>query len=106
MLRPTISNRTIKLRARRTSPTRPALLVGPSRLLRGDKVRDPNVNRPRDQSPECGLLVAIAVFITQSATSNRQSHRAGGRLNQEDSRHTCHEDGCAIQPNIPPAFTS
>src|SRR6266853_486621 len=67
MLRPTISNRTIKLRARRTSPTRPALLVGPSRLLRGDKVRDPNVNGPRDQSPECGLLVAFAVFISQRA---------------------------------------
>src|SRR6266404_5368986 len=80
MLRPTISNRTIKLRARRTSPTRPALLVGPSRLLRGDKVRDSNVNGPRDQSPECGLLVAITVFITQSATSNRQGHPDGGRL--------------------------
>src|SRR5713226_4245031 len=70
MQRPMISIRTIKFRVRRTSPTRPALLVGPSRLLRGDKVRDPNVNRPRDQSPECGLLVAVAVFITQSATSN------------------------------------
>src|SRR5258707_9743931 len=54
MLRPTTSNRTIKLPARRTSPTRPALLVGPSRLLRGDKVQDLNVNRRGDQSRECG----------------------------------------------------
>src|SRR6267378_3341131 len=78
MLRPMILNRPIKLRARRTSPTRPALLVGPSLLLRGDKVRDPNIDRPRDPSPECGVLVATAVAITQSAISNPSSHRNGG----------------------------
>src|ERR1700687_3076036 len=70
MQRPTILNRLITLRARRISPTRPARLVGPSRLLRRDEVRSPHTNRPRDQSPECGVLVAIAAAITQSATSN------------------------------------
>src|SRR4030081_3671231 len=100
MLRPTISNRTIELRARRTSPTRPALLVGPSRLLRGDKVRGPNINRPRDQSPECGLLVASAVFITQRATSD--PFQAPERLPPGSSRMPATRVmRTAVQPNIP-----
>jgi len=103
MLRPMISNRTIERRARRTSPMRPALLVDPSRLLRGDKVRDPNNDRPRDQSPECGLLVAIAVAITQSAPSNPfqpPKQWAPGSIRIPVTR-SCHDDYCVIQPDIP-----
>ena len=69
MLRPMISNRPTALRARRISPTRPALLVGPSRLLRRDEVRDPQIDRPRDQSPECGLLVAITAGALVTMTT-------------------------------------
>jgi hypothetical protein len=43
MLRPAISNSPTRRRARRTSPRPPALLVGPSRLLRGDGIGDPRL---------------------------------------------------------------
>jgi len=103
MQRPTILNRLITLHARRISPTRPARLVGPSRLLRRDKVRSPHTNGPRDQSPECEVLVAIAVAITQSATSNpfqppKQWAPGSSRI---PVRRSCHDDYCVIQPDIP-----
>src|SRR5882672_10537116 len=106
MLLPRISNRTIKLRARRTSPTRPALLVGPSRLLRGEKVRDPNINRPRDQSPECGLLVANAVFITQNVTATRYRHLDGGRLYRVVPVTLVMRTAAPSNQTTHPAFTS
>src|SRR5450631_3152142 len=104
MQRPTISNRPITLRARRISPTRPARLVGPCRLLRRDEVRNPHTNGPRDQSPECGVLVAITVAIMQSANLKPQtlsSHRNDGLLDRVEYRRCCHDDYGVIQPDIP-----
>src|ERR1700730_112877 len=103
MQRPTILNRLITLRARRISPTRPARLVGPSRLLRRDEVRSRHTNRPRDQSPECGVLVAIAAAITQSATSNpfQPPKRWAPGSSRIPVRRSCHDDYRVIQPDIP-----
>jgi len=103
MQRPTILNRPITLRARRISPTRPARLVGPSRLLRRDKVRNPHTSGHRDQSPECGVLVAIAVAITQSAISNPfpPPKRWAPGSSRRPVRRSCHDDYRVIQPDIP-----
>src|SRR5258708_19846317 len=101
-------NRPIKLRARRTSPTRPALLVGPSRLLRGDKVRDPNIDGPRDPSPECGVLVATAVAITQSAISNpfQPPERWAPGSSRISVKPSFLDNNRFIQPNNPSTFHS
>jgi hypothetical protein len=56
MLRPTISNSPTGLRARRIFPTPPALLVGPSWLLRGDDVGDPRLDRSAIDHLDVGSL--------------------------------------------------
>jgi hypothetical protein len=100
MQRPTISNRPITLRARRISPTRPARLVGPSRLLRRDEVRNPRTNGPRDQS-----------FEMRGACRNHRCHHAkrrfepfpatAGSSDRVEYRRYCHDDDGVIQPDIP-----
>src|SRR6266436_1891666 len=102
MQRPTISNRPITLRARRISPTRPARLVGPSRLLRRDEVRNPHTNGPRNQS-----------FEMRAACRNHRCHHAKryfkpfpatetvGSSDRVEYRRYCHDDDGVIQPDIP-----
>src|SRR6476620_11402125 len=82
MQRPTILNRLITLRARRISPTRPARLVGPSRLLRHDKVRSARTNGPRDQSPECGCLPQLPLPSHKPQLQTLASHRNGELLDR------------------------
>src|ERR1700730_5008164 len=65
MLRPTISDSPTGLRARRTFPTPPALLVGPSRLLRGDGIGDP-----------CLKQVAQSITLMWVACQNHRFHDA------------------------------
>src|SRR5450631_3307761 len=94
MRRPTISNRPITLRARRISPTRPARLVGPSRLLRRDEVRNPHTNGPRDQSfDRCHH--AKRCFKPFPATETP------GSSDRVEYRRYCHDDDGVIQPDIP-----
>jgi hypothetical protein len=101
MRRPTISNQPITLRARRISPTRPARLVGPSRLLRRDEVRNPHTSGPRDQS-----------FERRGACRNHRCHHAKRRFKPFPATGTagssdrveysyCHDDDGVIQPDIP-----
>jgi hypothetical protein len=102
MPRPTILNRPITLRARRISPTRPARLVGPSRLLRRDEVRNPHTNGPRDRS-----------FEMRGACRNHRCHHAKrcfkpfpatetvGSSDRVEYRRYCHDDDGVIQPDIP-----
>lgn len=102
MPRPRISNQPLTLRARRISPTRPARLVGPSRLLRRDEVRNPHTNGPRDQS-----------FERRGACRNHRCHHAkrcfkpfpatetAGSSDRVEYRRYCHDDDGVIQPDIP-----
>jgi len=93
-----ISNRLIRLRARRTFPTRPALLVGPSRLLRGEKVQDPSSDGPRNQSPERGRNCRF-----QHTKRNVGTLRGIPMATcvEANTCHACREDGCAIQSSNP-----
>jgi len=68
MLRPTISDSQTGHRARRISPTPPALLVGPSWLLRGDDAAGTRPERSRYRSPWCGSPVKPTVSMTQKRT--------------------------------------
>lgn len=87
-----ISNRMIKLRARQIFPKRSALLVGPSRLLRGDKVRGPHIERPRDQSTEWGLLVRNRRFHhTKRDVKTLPGIRSAVACIESNSCHTCRE---------------
>src|SRR6202521_218910 len=71
MLRPTISDSPTTRRARRISPTPPALLVGPSRLLRGDGTGDPRLKE-----------VALSITLMWVACQTNRLHDAQAHIDR------------------------
>src|ERR1700730_15418222 len=103
MQRPTISNSPTGLRARRIFPRPPALLVGPSWLLRGDDVGDPRLDGSAIDHLDVGRLSK-----QPSPSRKKRTHRPvspsiqlEGPFQEFLVRRSRHDDRYPIKQPIP-----